>query len=269
MAMLIRRDVLPFWTAKDPPARLIPDGHYQVGICDEHGRRLGATWITTTVAPTCSIVRSKTILDLGKVGGLLAQARQLILKSELTYMQDGSLQEFAFQLIAAGIHGRVNGERYGRDFACRAEIGPISKTVALDGELSQYLGESLRPFTHLQNLHVGQSWRIRLLDPFRLLTEQRLEFTTQVATVTKREAIEHDGRQVDCFRIESEGATAWADESGRVLRQEVSIPILGKFVLTDEPFDQEASAAALSSKDRGTVTEHGGADEDGRRSGPR
>ncbi len=250
MAMLIRRDILPFWQAQDPPCKLIPGGTYQIGICNEDGRRLGATWITTTVAPTCSIVRSKTILDMGKVGGFLSQARQLILKSELTYMQDGLLQEFLFQLIAAGIHGRVNGERYGRDFACHAEIGPISKTVALDGELSQYLGESLRPFTHLENLHVGQSWRIRLLDPFRLLTEERLEFNVQVATVTGRETIEHNGGQVECFRIEAEGATAWANDKGRVLRQEVTVPILGKFILTDEPFDEEASEAAFSPRER-------------------
>ncbi len=36
---------------------------------------------------------------------------------------------------------------------------------------------------------------------------------------------------------------AWADDRGRVLRQEIQMPI-GKWVLVDEPFDASARAKA-------------------------
>jgi len=87
-----------------------------------------------------------------------------------------------------------------------------------------HLAETLRPFTHLKNLHVGQRWRLRLLDPIPLLQSGNMDLQISLVTVTGREPIDHGGRRIECFRVETEGAVAWVDDTGRVLRQEFKSP---------------------------------------------
>ncbi len=57
--------------------------------------------------------------------------------------------------------------------------------------------------------------------------------------VTGTESIEHNGRVVEAFRVEADRAVAWVTSDGRVLRQEVDLPLLGRLTLIDEPFDQQ------------------------------
>src|SRR5262249_35797568 len=89
-------------------------------------------------------------------------------------------------------------------------------------------------------LYVGQTWRMRMLDFVAMLRDQTATMTPQLVQVTGREDIPHNGRTVSCFRIETDGATAWADASGRVLLQRVEMPLLGRLAGRDEPFDSKA-----------------------------
>ncbi len=237
MTLLIQRDVVPFWAAQEPPSPLTPVGQYQVAITNDAGLRIGTNWVTTIRTGQIHRVSGLTHFDAHRLAGPMPIAGDLFLKSELEYLDDGRLEQFLFRLYANGVEARIKGERFVSDYACIVTIGSIEKTIKLDGMLSQYLGESLRPFTHLPDLHIGQSWRIRLLDPFSIFQDDQLSFTTQVAKVVGRETIVHSGEKVDCFRIETDGSVAWADQSGRVLEQEVEVPLLGKFHLKDEPFD--------------------------------
>jgi len=240
MTAVVRRDVLPFWTAQEAPKQIIPVGEYQVGIFSDSGARVGTTWVSTAGPRGIrTTISSTTVLDLAGFTGFLPVGGQLILTSNLTYDDAETLDQFSFRLNGPGIEVLVEGQRYIKDYACEIS-GAIKKTVSLDGELSAFLGQSLRPFTHVQGLHVGQSWRIHLLDPFSLIPGRSPKFKTQLARVTCRETITHTGGQVACFRIETDGTIAWADDSGRILRQEVEIPLLGRFVLEDEPYDQDA-----------------------------
>jgi hypothetical protein len=238
MAALIRRDVLPLWTADDAPCQIVADDAYQVGIRNDGGRRVGTTWVITNVTPNMSTVTSISVLDMGAISGLLPVTGDFVLKNDLVYDADERLDRFTFHVDGAGVKARMDGERIGTDYACKVTLGPMSRTIVLEGRQSEYLGESLRPFTRLKNLTLGQKWRIRVLDPFAILQDQSLEFKPQLARVTCREVIGHNGEDVNCFRIETDGTIAWADSAGRVLRQEVKIPVLGRFVLTDEPFDR-------------------------------
>lgn len=244
MAALIQRDVLPFWRAQDPPEGVIPPGDFQVAILDESGGRVGTTWVRTTRLSTYTTVYSTTRLSLGALSRMLPIAGEMFLDTELTYGEDETLNEFTFRLDTAPLGVRVEGVRYGEEYACTARIGSVVRTMSFDGELSKYLGNSLRPFTHLQGLAEGQTWRLRLIDPLALIQGESLEFTMQLVTVTRRETIQHQGEAVTCFRIETDGATAWADDSGRVLKQEVHIPFLGTWILLDEPFDAQAQKHA-------------------------
>lgn len=247
IALLIQRDVVPFWAAQEPPNPLTPVGQYQVAITNDAGLRIGTNWVTTLRTGQLHRVSGLTQFDAHRLSSPMPIVGNLFLKSELEYLEDGKLEQFLFRLYANGVEARIKGERFVSDFACVVQIGGIEKTLKLDGALSQYLGESLRPFTHLPDLHVGQSWRIRLLDPFSIFQEDALSFTTQIAKVVGREIIVHNGENVDCFRIETNGSVAWADQGGRVLEQEVDVPLLGKFHLNDEPFDNRMYREATSS----------------------
>lgn len=239
MTALVRRDILPYWTAEDAPKAAGRDGSFQAVIRSESGRRVGTTWVTTTPGPQLLTVRSATVLDLSSLSSILPVRGRVLLETDLTYEHDGTLLRFDFNLHGTGIPIAVTGERLGQDFACTAEIGGVKTVVPLDWRLSEGLGEMMRPFTHLENLHVGRRWRLRLIDPFSVLTGGgSVEFKTQLVTVTARESIAVRHGQVECYRIETEGAVAWADDAGRVLRQEVRIPLLGKWILEDEPFDR-------------------------------
>jgi len=240
MGALVHRDILPFWQTQEPPAQHIPPGEFQVAIHNQHGSRIGTTWVTTTSVAAYTLVVSTTRLDMRALSGLSTLAGDLFVETELSYAADETLDEFSLKLDSSALSAVVSGARYGREYACTATVGPVTRTLSFNGELSNLLGDSLRPFTYLEGLHVGQSWRLRLIDPLALLKSQSLEFTTQLVRVTRRETIQHAGRAVDCLRIETDGAVAWADDDGRVLRQEVRIPFLGKWVISSEPFDEPA-----------------------------
>jgi hypothetical protein len=75
---------------------------------------------------------------------------------------------------------------------------------------------------------------------------QSLEFQTELAKVVRREIISHEGVKRNCFRIESHGVTAWSDDSGLIVRQEVELPLLGKWIMLDEPYDQQMRREAVS-----------------------
>lgn len=239
MAALVRRDVLPYWTAQDAPNQWSRAGGYQCGISNEVGKRIGTTWVTHTPGPQLVTVQSVIMIDLAGLGSYLPAAGRLLVDTNLTYEHNGGLMEFEFKLHGAGMPIEVSGERLGHDFACTARIGEVTTILPLDWRLSEGLSELLRPFTHLENLYVGQRWRLRLLDPFAMMTGGKVAFRTQLVTVTGQETIRIGGREVECYRIETDGATAWADDQGRVLVQEVRIPLLGRWRIEDEPFDKE------------------------------
>jgi len=250
MAALVQRDVLPFWTAREAPNELLPAGDYQVAILSASGVRIGTTWISANQSPT-TMVSSTTVLDAGKVAGMLPITGTWLLGTDLSYDAKGRLDHFHFTLATPAVSGDVDAERIERDFSVIARLGDMKKTMLLDGELSKYLSETLRPFTHLGGLRVGQSWRIRLLDPFALLRSGSVEFQTILARVAGLETIEHKGNLVQCFRVESPTARAWVDSSGRVLKQEVQLPLVGKWTLQDESVDADARRNAMKAKRAG------------------
>ena len=238
MGALINRDILPFWQTQEPPSQNMPPGRFQVAIRNQQGRQIGTTWVTTTAVASYTLVVSTTRLDVGALSGLSSMAGELFVETELTYAADETLDEFSLKLDSGALSAVVSGARYGREYACTATVGSVTRTLSFDGELSSLLGDSLRPFTYLEGLCVGQSWRLHLIDPLALLKSRSLECITQLVRVTRRETIQHAGRAVECFRIETDGTIAWVDDDGRVLRQEVRIPLLGKWVISAEPFDE-------------------------------
>lgn len=239
MAALVRRDIVPYWFAEDAPRSWAAAQEVQCGIFNDAGRRIGTSWSVITPGPQLVTTRGLTLIDLSALEGYLPIRGRLLLKTLLTYEADGPLVEFEFSLRGAGFPIEIAGERLGSDYACTAVIGGTRTVVPLDWRLSEGLGELARPFSHLDGLYVGRRWRLRLLDPFAVVTGGSLEFKTQLATVTKMENVDVRGAELECFRVETEGSTAWVDRDGRIVRQEARIPLLGRWTLLNEPFDRE------------------------------
>lgn len=254
LGFLIRQDVMPFWLAQEPPSDSIPDGNFQTAIMKEGGRRIGTSWVTTVNLAESKTVHGVTILDVSTIIPLMKSIR---LESTLSYNDADILDEFTFLLDTEGASARVSGERYDMEFACIAELGTVKRQISLDARLTAYLSDTLKPFTLLKGLHVGQSWRMRVIDPLALLQSQEARFDVRLVRVTKKEKIKHRGEQAECYRVETDQTVAWADEEGRVLRQEVSMPFLGKWIMLDEPYDgrarQDAKRDILESRNSNTA----------------
>lgn len=240
MALLFTRDVIPYWYAQDPPSDRIPLDNHQVAIYNRDGDRLGTSWVRAIRSAQAQSVLGSTLIDMQRVSNILPVKGTLRLESTLTYDADNDLDDFRFLLDAGGMTAKVEGERYNEEFACIAEFGQFKRKMALDARISSYMSDGMRPFTHLSGLDVGHTWRLRLLDPIALITEREVRFRVQLVRVTAREFIEHHDQQVECFRIETDNTIAWADDDGRIIRQEVTIPLLGKWIMVDEPYDDQA-----------------------------
>lgn len=242
LSALLMRDVVPFWRAQEPPPGVMPPGDFQTGIYAAR-KRVGTCWASLQRQQDIITLQSQTELEniplVGALGRFLietdfhiaASGRELIGFEIGLYSNGAALAEF-------------DGHRVGEDYSCSVHAGEFQQSFSLDARATGLLGDATRPFHHLSHLRVGQTWQIRMLDVTSLLRDQRAEIRPQIVRVTARETIDHGGLAVSCFRIETDGATAWAADDGRVIRQRVSLPLLGELELRDEPYDAKARAQA-------------------------
>ncbi len=264
---LLQRDVIPYWRADLRPPDAVPIEHIQVGIFingrwpaggddavrrdpaaggdDPSGRpilterRIGTSWVFSRSAGELSMVQSSTVLHPDKLPlPALNRLPSVLFDTSLVYQRDATLQEFETQVLGLPMPVRVEGVLLGIDYSCLARFGKVHRKFSLDARMSRHLGEALRPFSHLPNLEVGRTWQVRLLDPVSLLRGSSADFRPMLVRVSQIDTIPHphDGRDVDCFRVESDRAWAWVDKSGRVLVQVVDVPLLGKLTIRDEPY---------------------------------
>lgn len=260
-AALLSRDVLPDWRAGDPPPSeplLLEPGEsrqVQVGIHHADGRRLGTSW-TCSRRPGADgivMVTNTTVLDPIPLAGRVATPRVRI-EMNLTYRSDEArVDEMKFTIVGLSQPVSIHAETMlSGEFPCKWQIGPQEGKVMLDAQAPVLLGDAIRPFDRLPDLYVGRSWHLKLLDPLaHILPELKtsgLSLETTLVQVTRHEELEHGGQQVDTLVVEGAGATAWVAHDGRVLRQEVTLPLIGRLVLLDEPYDDDARRNAVHAR---------------------
>jgi len=230
MTWLVARDVLPNYLADEPPgiAAIIQQGPkvYRSRILDAAGRQLGFSEITVRPLQDALRVSSQSELQYPVLGRLA----RLRITSALVYDQRGRLEQFDLDVFGLPMPVSVRVENFGVDFSAEMKIGLFRKQVIFDARTAQRLSQMLQPFFMLPDLYVGKAWRIWMFDP---LTPN--QFQPVLVKVTGREPIRHGERTVLAFRIEGpNGLTAWADEQGRVLRQELTLPLLGRITIVDD-----------------------------------
>jgi uncharacterized protein (DUF697 family) len=259
---ILWRDVLPHWLAGDPPpneALLLAPGekHFvQVGIYDNVGRAVGTSWTTSTRVGVGGLVAVKTTTVLQPIvlpaaGGVVTP--RVRVEMGLTYRAgEATVDTLDFKMFGLPVPISLEGEAMpSGEFPFTWRVGDYRGKAMLDSRVPAALGDVIRPFDRLPNLYVGRSWRLDLLDPFSQLVPQLkqadLSLEPILVQVTRRETILHQGRPVDAYVVEGGGATAWVAQDGRVLRQEVVLPLLGKLILRDEPYDEDARRRVILS----------------------
>lgn len=253
---LVFKDLVPTWLAGDPPPndlQLLGAGekrYVQVGIYDERNACVGTSWTVSHVSGTLLTVHSWTLLRPLRLPGD-TRTPQIRVHTVLTYQMTSGLDTLRIDVAGLPMPLTFSGEFVPPDdFPCNWRFGTQSGSFVLTADATRALGDVIRPFDRLPGLYVGQTWRLRLFDPLEHMMPRwggmDLSGQSVLVHVTGKETIEHGGRSVETFRVETRGAVAWADGDGRVLRQVVEVPLLGKLRLEDEEFVEEDFRAAMN-----------------------
>jgi hypothetical protein len=241
MTWLVARDAVPRWFAQAPPETatrswLEEQGdRFQYGIFDSTGGRRGSSWSVYEVH--LDTIRRNDLLVLSGLGPI----KQLIIETELTFLNETELA--AIEVKIKGVPARITleGERQGPKFGFKLDIGGYpAHNFVLDAQAAQTLCDVTKPFSTLRGLEVGRSWKIHVIDPFSLISSGgRTRLKPVVVRVAAKEEIRIGGRAHDCFVVESPGARAWIDETGRTRRQAVDVPVVGKLEIREEEFRRD------------------------------
>jgi hypothetical protein len=254
-ALLVVRDVLPRWLAGDAPQaeiELLRPGERrrtQVSIYNKVGQRVGRCWTESKRSSALLTVDTWTVLYPVQLPQEVITPR-LRIHTTLRYHQDVCVDSLEIEVRGLGAPVGLRGEHVPpNDFPCQWRVGEQRGTFVLNADATRVLGDVIRPFDRLPGLYVGQAWRLELLNPLTRLVpglkDSPVATSSVLARVTGTESIEHNGQVVEAFRVEAGKAVAWVTSGGRVLRQEVDLPLLGRLTLIDEPFDERAYTHAL------------------------
>jgi hypothetical protein len=252
---LFLRDVYPAWTAGLPPTLTAEQlaqrdrQQLQVGIFDQENRRVGTSWTETRRAADMVLTESFTRLDVIRAGEDILTP-ELVISSRVYVQADGRLDRFSVQVEGFGQIMELRGKYLPpEDFPCEWQVGEQKGTFNLPAAATRSMGDAIQPIRQLGRVQVGQSWRIEIFDPLSGtlpgLLGQGLDTNSIVVRVSDIVNIEHQGETRRVFLLESDHLRAWvADDTGQALRQEVTLPLLGRFRLEAEPFSFEAREEA-------------------------
>lgn len=159
--------------------------------------------------------------------------------------RDPRLDSLDFRVIGLGFPVELRGSVLpSDDFPCTWRAGPHTGQFSLDSFVPRAVGDVIRPFDRLHDLYVGRTWRVKLLDPLAVLFHDDAsaapELDSELVRVVGVERLALVTGSVEAFVVQSANATAWVAADGTVLRTEVVVPLLGRLVLLDEPYDEAA-----------------------------
>ena len=200
MAALFVRDVLPSWTAQDfnpvRPAAItqLKLQKQQYGIFLGDGARIGTAWgrIEANQNATAADLHGTVLIEKSSI------MNAILIETVSSFDAEGALDSFNLDVFGVRLPGvrtgsamkiHVHGERRGIYFPCEMQFGTFFKEASLDVSASRLIGDSLRPFSYLPSLSVGQAWRMQILDPVAVALSGKTQFRSIIARVTGTETI--------------------------------------------------------------------------------
>lgn len=240
LAGLVWHDMWPSWTAGSPPLQ-VPMGQIekpiqmQFAIDSQRFGHMGSSWVEFWRMEAGVIARSTTLLEAHPF------RKTIRVDSHVGFNPSGHVDDLKVWVYGLPAQVMVEAASYGEDFPCIVTVGDQRHEFTLQKERAAAFAEVFQPFVYLKGLRVGQTWRIASINLLGSLWGEDPSPQPVIARVISREQIDHLGRKVECFRVETQGAAAWVDDQGRVLLQEVDLPMLGKAsIRLQEGFDQKA-----------------------------
>jgi len=247
MTWLVAHDIAPHWTASSPPplqsGEWLADGtKIQFTLSDAFGP-MGSVWTEYLVDAT-SLRRD----DLIWIDRLPVDLAPLRLNVGSVFTGEGVLDEFTIHLETAGAvptWARLHGERFHADFSFTLTSGPLERSFKIPLVEGGLVSGAFHPFGALTGLHVGQRWRMQVVNPIAMVSGIGNQFIPLLVEVTGEERITTLDGGVNCFVVESPSARAWVDAKGNVRAQEMTLPMLGTMRLERRAqFDEAAYIAA-------------------------
>jgi hypothetical protein len=256
MSWLIRTDVWPAWTAREPPTAVSPDwvqgrsARQQARIDDKYGQRMGTIW--TVYSRSGQNVSREDVIYLHRFP--IPDLPSLRVEIESQFDPQGRLDEIDADVYGPQIHIELNGERFASQIAFELRAGTYYLPFRLDDVEAGMIGDAFKPFSAMPGLEVGQSWRMQVFNPLATIFPQFGDkFIPMLVRVTGRETIQTPEGPVDCLVVEAANALAKVGPDGTVYYQEMELPVGGRITIQSEPFDEwslrRAKAISLQPSD--------------------
>ncbi len=252
-AWFVRREVLPQFYA--PPTRGYAalrayarlSGGYRMGVYAPNGRRIGTTETTYQfkgdefeIASRAVVhLRDSSLLDLA----LGPAEKKFDLWSNVTVGPDDALRSFRVAcdtpLLSAFAFGTVSNDR----LTVRINAGGSQVIRDYPVDRDDLMSSGLMAIGAQPRLSEGQVWRVRMLDPRKLLERNTTPFSAGVAVVKRRTSILLRGQWYRVWEIElahgGQVARSWVDSRGDVLKEEAF-----GIVMIREPLPHETGVPA-------------------------
>ena len=247
MSWLIAHDVLPGWTALDPPALRVTDpmredgGRVQFTLSSEDGP-LGRIW-TSYLVDEDSIRRDDLIL----IDRLPLHIAPLRIGLTSVFTGEGVLDEFTavVENRETRLPIKLHGERFHADFSFTLQTDAMTRAFKMPLVEGGLVSGAFNPFSPLADLRVGQSWRMHVFNPIAALTGLGDRFIPVLVHVVGEGRIKTADWEGNCLVLEAGSTRAWVDAEGAVRVQEMTLPMLGQLrIVRDARFDHQAYAAA-------------------------
>lgn len=247
-AALIFRDFVPDWIAGPPPdslgTRLNPGGRdpVQIGIYDAKGALIGQSWTVCSASTELFRINTWTMVrSVPLPTGVRTPAIRV--DTDAVFKPSGAIDTLEIRVHGFGVPVHFKGELIPPDsFPCEWEVGDQRGRLILDADTTRALGDVFRPFDQLPGMYVGRAWRLKLFNPLARLLPGWKGSDAAVESVLVRctalDTIRHGNREVEAYRVEAPKTRAWVAYDGRVLKQEVDLPLFGRLTLLDEIYDE-------------------------------
>ena len=238
---LIAHDVWPGLTAQDAPVLRVTDWlegagrRAQFAIYNDMGR-LGTIW-TEYIIEDQSIQRMDTVF----IDGAGLEIFPLRMTIDSVFTADGILDELTARFENSQGGMRLHGERFPSDFSFTLDSGPVRRSFKIPLAEGGLISGAFNPFAQINDVQVGQRWRMQVFNPVGVLTGFGDRFIPMVVEVTGEETIATSNGVVKCLVVQAAHAKAWVDAQGAVQVQEVTLPLVGRIrVVREAGYDDEA-----------------------------